>query len=720
MKTIQHILSRAGAFLWFATLFCAGTFSIACSDDGNETNGAYLYIEGNVYEFDFGSDGNVGKNADGKWNSLHEAFAVNGCSMRLSLFSNMGAWRIEPLYAEDLEWLDVWPSRGENEGRFWLTVDRNRTGYSRVSTLNIISHDRIVQTIQVTQKPGTPSIEIDMDGMTNFTIPTVGASRTIRISANAGWKPVAEDSAEEWITFANQTDTSVDILVAENPQDDTRKGTVSFVMTGSGNEGVSAQIEVSQKGQSANFNRATRKTIAEVLGELNTDGSVTGNVYVEASVVSDPLTLNFDPSLITWSNALKPSLNNRMMWVQDASGRGLLIEFLEAAYNTYRLNDKLALHLVDQKLIVDKNLGVTKISGFTSDEIPETSTGSSVEPKSLTDFSDIDRYENSLVRIDPVEFVIPMGTYVNANETTYSATTADGKIDGAAQYAQLLRDRKGNIVPLYTSASFTERFARCLPKGSGPLTAIVTKNVVGGVTQTILRLRNDADNGVSDDVATRMTRSVVEFGPWTSNGALSQVPATTGTGTLKTSVYANVVEKQTDAIYWGWTYARRAPATVGEDGIGNPALPEDLTAEWLYPCLNVYTWWEGNGTSIRDASGEAWIAIVSTEGVTGDLYLEFSTSSSASGPRDFQIEWAESEDAKLEEFQPIGTYTVGNWNANYQCKEMCFKLPDALKGKSSVVIRHRVTANSRANGKSGGIGASGTNRIGYWGICEKK
>lgn len=720
MKTIQHILFRAGALLWFAALLCAGTFSVACSDDGDETDEAYLYIEGDAYEYDFGSDGNVGKDADGKWNSLHEAFAVNGCSMRLSLFTNMGAWRIEPLYAEDLEWLDVWPSHGENEGRFWLTVDRNQTGYSRVSTLNIISRNRIVRTIRVSQKPGTPTIEIDMDGMTNFTLPTVGASRTIRISSNAGWKPVAEDEAAEWITFANQTDSSVDIVVAENPQDDTRKGTVSFVMTGSGNENVSAQIEVRQKGQSANFSRATLKTIAEVLGELNADGSVTGNVYVEATVVSDPSTLNFDPSLISWSPALKPSLDNRMMWVQDASGRGLLIEFLDVAYNTYQLNDKLSLHLVDQKLTVDKNLGVTKISGFTSDEIPEAVAGSAVEPLALADFSDIDRYENSLVRIDPVEFVIPMGTYVNVNETTYSTTTTNGKIDGTAQYAQLLRDRQGNVVPLYTSASFTERFARLLPKGSGSLTAIVTRNVVSGKSQTILRLRSDADNGVLDDASTRLTRSVVEFGPWTSDAPLSQVAATTGKGTLKTSIATKVAEKAADAIYWGWTYARRVPATIGSDGTANPAVPGSVTAEWIYPCLNVYTWWEGNGTSIRDVSGEAWIMTVSTEGATGDLYLGFTTSSSGGGPRDFRIEWAETEDAKVENFREIGTYTAGNWDANYQCKELCFKLPDELKGKSSVVIRHRVTANTKANGKSGGIGATGTNRVGYWGIWEKK
>lgn len=711
-----------------------------CSDDdGASAEEPYLYIEGDQYAFDFGAEGNVGKNPDNKneYNALDMAYSVSGCSMRLALFTNMGDWRIETLYTEDTKWVDVYPARGKNDGRFWLTVDHNATGYSRVAMVNIIAQDRVVRTIEISQKPGAASIEVDMDGMTSFAFPIAGADREIRIKSNVGWKPVAEGGAADWISFAEQTEESVKVIVAGNPNEESRQGVVAFVMSGTGNDNVAARIEINQKGQSSNIERAQLKTIAEILAEA-ADGAVKGNVYIEATVVSDPERKNADPVVLTWvkEDGKEPAatLNNRYMWVQDDSGRGLLIEFEDGAQNIYKVGDKLKIHLVEQKLSTDNATGGLKISGITSEEIPETLGTGSVTPVALEDFSQIGQYENTLVTVSPVEFALTMGTYVNVNETVYHDTTTDGRIDGPAQYAQVLRDKEGRTMLLYTASSFVDRFKRLIPKGSGSLTALVVKNIVSGKTQTVLRLRSDADNGVSDDASTRLTAPVVEFGPWISNVALTSVTATTGEGSMKTSMFQTVVETQADAIYWGWTYARRAAATVAADGTVTPAQPATLTAEYNFPCLNTYGWWDGNGTSIRDASGEAWIATVSTAKATGKLQLVFSTSSSASGPREFQIEWTTAEEKvttddkgntiyeqpALSEFRAIGTYTVGNWNANYQCKEMVFDLPDEVKGHDKVIIRHRVTANTRSNGKSGTIGNTGTNRIGYWGIWEKK
>lgn len=731
MRSLQHILPRLGSALIAAAALCAASIPAACTSDDGVSGERFLYIEGGLYDFDLGSDGNVGKNANGEWNSLETAF-YNGGGERLCLRSNMGAWRIEPLYAEDSEWVDLWPDHGTDDGRFYLAVDRNLTAYSRVATLNIIAEGRIVQTILVKQKPGTPSIQIDMDGLTSFTLPTKGASRTIRIASNIGWKPVAEDDAGSWISFANQTENSVDVIVSENPDEDVRTGKVSFVMVGTGNEGVKADIEIKQKGQRSSFDRATKRSIADVLAELGPDGSISGNVYVEASVVSDPLTLNFDPAYISYSTNLIPTLNNRLMWVQDDSGRGLLVEFLDAAYNTYLFNDKLKLHLVDQRVITDEKLGTRKISGVTSDEIPGNEPGTGVEPLRLADLSSLDNYENTLVRIENVEFAVPMGTYVNIDERQYAKSSDKGLRDSPRQYAHLLRDAAGNTVPLYSTSSFTEKFSRLIPRGSGSVTAIVTKNIVAGKTQTVLRLRRNADNAVSDDASTRLTRTVVEFGPFTTFGTLQQINATTGTGTLKTSIFKQIVNaaeysgssSTSDYMYWSWTYARRTTATLDADHAATPALTGSITEnpreyEMQYPCLNCNTWWQGNGSSIRDADGEAWIATISTEGVTGDLDLCFTTASSSGGPRDFVLEWALTEDAPAAEWQPIAEYTSGNWDANYQLKQQTFRLPVAMKGHRSVVIRHRVTANIRAN-DAANITTGGTNRMGYWAVSEVK
>lgn len=731
MKINNYILTCLRAVLCCTAVLGAGVLSTGCTDDKTDSGERFLYLEGNTYEFNLTSDGNVGKDANGNWNELQKAY-YNGGGQRLALHSNMGEWRIEPLYADDSSWIDVWPSKGSDNGRFYLTVDRNLTAYSRVATLNIIAQGRIVQTITINQKPGEPSIKVDMDGMTSFTLPTKSASRTIRIASNIGWKPVTSVEDARWISFSNQTDSSVDVVVAENPDEDVRTGTVSFVMVGSGNESVKASIEIKQKGQRSAFDRATKTTIAELLAALSADGSVSGNVYVEATVTSDPATMNFDPAYITYSNDLVPSLNNRLMWVQDESGRGLLVEFFNQSYNTYKLNDKLQVHLVDQKVILDTKIGVRKIAGMTSDEIPSATAGAAAQPVALTDFSRLADYENALVTIADVEFAVPMGTYVNVDERQYGKVESKGLMDSPMQYAHLLRDAKGNTVQLYSTSCFTEKFMRLIPRGSGPVTGIVTRNIVAGQSQLILRLRHSADNGVADDASTRRSKTVVEFGPFNTYSTIPKIMASTGTGSLKTSIFEQIVNANeysgssstSDFMYWSWTYARRTTATLDAAQVASPALSGSITDnpreyEMQHSSLNCNTWWQGNGTSIRDADGEAWIATVSTAGVTGALYVNFTTSSSSGGPRDFILEWAPKEDTPIADWKPVATYTVGNWDSNYQLKQMTFRLPDELRNQTSVVIRHRVSTNMRANNASG-ITTGGTNRLGYWSLSEVK
>jgi len=49
-----------------------------------------------------------------------------------------------------------------------------------------------------------------------------------------------------------------------------------------------------------------------------------------------------------------------------------------------------------------------------------------------------------------------------------------------------------------------------------------------------------------------------------------------------------------------------------------------------------------------------------------------------------------------------------------------FKLPDAVKGKSNLVIRLRVNSQERATLNGSNIGTSGTNRLGFVRITQMK
>ncbi|MCC8173247.1 MAG: DUF5689 domain-containing protein [Odoribacter sp.] len=336
--------------------------------------------------------------------------------------------------------------------------------------------------------------------------------------------------------------------------------------------------------------------------------------------------------------------------------------------------------------------------------------------------SEIGNYENTLVTLKNVEFAIPMGTYVNINEDSYNEegnATSINLGDTPREYAHILRDKAGNFVRLYSASTFTDRFKGLIPQGSGDITGIVMKKNKNGEIINTLRIRSHADNNVSNSVKDRLTNTIVQFGPFDDVSDKSTVTANIGTGTIKTSMFSNILNTSgSTAMYWAWTYARRITADLDANGNASPALTTNIQEQ--YACLNTQQWWNGTGTSILDQSGEAWIITFSTEDAQGDLLLSFTTSSSQTGPRYFTIEWADSENTAAANWQAITEYESTDWNSNYQLLQHQYRLPDAIKGKQSVVIRMRVNQNVRVNGNTSTIASGGTNRIGYWSVTEKK
>lgn len=87
--------------------------------------------------------------------------------------------------------------------------------------------------------------------------------------------------------------------------------------------------------------------------------------------------------------------------------------------------------------------------------------------------------------------------------------------DGNDFYGHLLRDEEGNTCKLYTTTWFLDRFAALVPEGSGPLTGIVTKYYKQSTGEVyIIRLRQHEDNQVSTDASTRMSKTLIQFGPF--------------------------------------------------------------------------------------------------------------------------------------------------------------------------------------------------------------
>lgn len=154
--------------------------------------------------------------------------------------------------------------------------------------------------------------------------------------------------------------------------------------------------------------------------------------------------------------------------------------------------------------------------------------------------------------------------------------------DGNDFYGHLLRDEEGNTCKLYTTTWFLDRFAALVPEGSGPLTGIVTKYYKQSTGEVyIIRLRQHEDNQVSTDASTRMSKTLIQFGPFGDTNTYDKLTPRVGSGQLTTTMWSAVQAGAGGiSMDWGWSYARMAPATVTIKSDGSqsvsPALIEQL------------------------------------------------------------------------------------------------------------------------------------------------
>ncbi|WP_288237538.1 hypothetical protein [uncultured Alistipes sp.] len=129
------------------------------------------------------------------------------------------------------------------------------------------------------------------------------------------------------------------------------------------------------------------------------------------------------------------------------------------------------------------------------------------------------------------------------------------------------------------------------------------------------------------------------------------------------------------------------------------------------------------GNDDPDYKGEAWVFNVTNfQASGGDLMLVFTTASSWGGPLKMHIEWADDENAALNQYHAIADYFSPMWNegSSFQLKQFSVALPDELKTKKKFTIRFRNMANLRAPNDGGKLSSGGYSGIGFWAITERK
>ena len=205
----------------------------------------------------------------------------------------------------------------------------------------------------------------------------------------------------------------------------------------------------------------------------------------------------------------------------------------------------------------------------------------------------------------------------------------------------------------------------------------------------------------------------MQIGPWTDNkGSMATVMASVGQGQLKHSVGVDVLGStsgNTQQMYLAWAHARCTAATWNEQ-TGSWLPTYGNTKGVQYIALMAQNWWKNTSAVNSDTDGCCWIlSNLSTAGYTGQISLQFTASSNTLGPMYFQMEWAETDDAK--EWTPIGyEYVASNWHSCIHAPEYLFVLPDELKNRSNFSIRLRATRQRNASDNEDT--AEGTSRLG--------
>ncbi len=662
--------------------------SLLCSCESKNVEGSSVAIVDDMYQVEYTEEGGI------------QAFVV---------YSDVGDWELKPTYEEDWEWITAWPSKGCNDARFSVKVDENKSAYPRTCDLNMVAGGRVVATITFSQRGAAPTMKVTYSSDTKV-VSSLGEQFKIRVESNIDWSAEIPQDAD-WLSLAEKTDTYQIFDVKENPTNEERTTTVTFAATGTA---LSHSLVVKQAKPSESFHESRLVTVADILDMTGGGrGTVNENVYIEAYVVSDFTCGNFPAS---------------QMCVQDGSGKGLCIEFDDKDSNDYPLNSKLTIHLFGMSATLDSETNAPKFADFTRTMIMKSEESDGIEPIKIDDISTIGNYENCLVELQNVEYVLPYGTYLNINESvlnndygSYNIAPSLPYCERNNEYVHLLRDASGNKAQLYTFHTFNARAARMVPEGTGNIRGVVMRREKKEGTVYHIRMRSLDDDRISDDASTRRSETIMQIGPWSEyNKGLDKAMACVGTGQLKESATGESVAPNNKAgnasMYFQPSWTRcRAAALVDGKWVPRYANSTDV----IYYCIVAQDWWQNNYNRIEDCDGTAWLITTSTSGCTGQLSLEFTMASSSSGPMNFCLEWSDDENAPLEKWTTIGTFVSVNASTSQSMKIYSIDLPQECCDRGDLVLRLRVYNSRRAKATSTPIDRAGGNRIGIIRISSR-
>lgn len=678
----------------------------SCKDDettGYE-GGAFLYLENT--KLNNSMKKYVAEYSDAGFTA--EAIIQNNITELISydIRSNRD-WRIEVENPETDSWLKIYPAEGKLDGRVKFLCEDNDNLTERSTNVYFYYADGTLAEpiLTVRQKANVEHIDLYVNGSeaTRASASTAAASFEVAIRANVPYYYKSEtDWPEEWFRLTeNAQDTFTLNIDQFDSQDGKREGYITFY--GAGEHGdVVTKLRVMQS--AFNADNSVVVTIEELLASLGSDRIVMENYSVEATVISDIENGNIDANTVV---------------VEDASLHGLCLNLTTP--NTFKAGTKIKVWLLDKVITPWQAVDGVVIADNIFDPVEDAGLPTPID---VTSVEDATKYYNTLVTLKNAEWVFPYGTYYPGDENAiYGNTNAFADSD----HARMLRLGGGGAISAYVEGGATIeggakfKHIRFLPKGSGDITGIIMpRHTNTGFSAAegrwvdyipVFRMRTAEDDKIADAGARTWT-NIVEF-VWDDtfdHAGVLDIKPHEGTGTLKTTFEDKWnFDNGSSTIYAGYNYWRKI--------LDTPAATPNA-----YIGLNAKGWINHEGsdkTSYGDIEGEAWVCTVSTADVTANeqLAMFFATSSSATGPRYFVVEWSTSETGT---FSEIGRYEVTNWDAQKYPPEFYFALPAECAGLDNLVIRCRLYKNQRSDlGSTSAVGGSGTNRMCAFAISKR-
>ena len=633
------------------------------------------------------------------------------------LRSNSG-WKVVFETGNDDDWLMAYPVEGSGDGKLRFCIKDNDDITDRTAVAVLYYQDGTASDIQfvVKQEANVPYIRVIVNGRANVVRSSSGRDGNvinINVLSNVDYF-YAKSAGSTWFNLSEAQRGVVTLTVDPLPEDfddELREGLITFKGLGI-HSSLETVLKVVQS--IVSFDGATQITIEEILDKF--EGKIVEeNLFIRGVVVSDIDNKNIPAD---------------QMVIQDKSGKGILFTFENASDNTFKAGAELTVWMFDKEI---RKAAVAELSAdnYVFDVTPDVGCDGVI--KTISHLNNPAEHLNCLVKITNAEWMFPHGTYYPGDErTSYTTPAAIPWTDKA----RMVRSAGGGALRAYALGGESEaggatfKHARLLPQGNGELTGIIMNRHDDFERLTdifVFRMRSLDDDQIPVGGA-RGYQDIVEF-VWPPFDQIGEVPIVPhkGAGTLRSSMDTKWNFPQTAGqLYAGFCYWRvdhTASALGSTTSSGNSFVGLNTSnMEGTNASNSIFA--PNYPFSSGGINGEGWVVTFSAADVLAneELVVGFATSSSATGPRDFTIDWGEAvyTDDAIDwtktfagTFTTFAQYECTNWDAQLYPPEFMFAMPPECNGKETIVLRLRVNGTRRANlgATNTAFAAGGTNRL---------